>query len=63
MSPASNSDDKSLIELSTTPAGTISQMARGLFSFLTKSESDLAPTALSLARPFTASAERSKTTH
>ena len=40
--------------LSTTAAGTISQTARGLANFLTKSASEAAPTAFSLARSFTA---------
>ena len=48
---------------STTAAGTISQTARGLLSFFTKSASDAAPLAFSFTRSFTASCERSKTTH
>ena len=63
MSPASRRGDKSAIALSTTAAGTISQTARGWLSFLTKSASEVPPTAFSLTRSFTASADRSKTTH
>ena len=40
--------------LSTTAAGTISQTARGFASFFTKSASDEAPTAFSLASSSTA---------
>ena len=49
--------------LSTTAAGTISQIARGLASFLTRSASEAAPTALPLAKSFTAFGNWSKTTH
>ena len=49
--------------LFTTAAGTIIQMARGLASFLTKSASETAPTALPLAKSFTAFGNWSKTTH
>ena len=40
--------------LSTTAAGTISQIARGFASFFTKSASEEAPTAFSLAKSLTA---------
>ena len=43
--------------------GTISQMARGLSSFLTRSAIEAAPTALALVKSFTALGNRSKTTH
>ena len=49
--------------LSTTPTGTISQTARGLLSFLTKSASDAAPTAFSFTSSATAFADLSNTTH
>ena len=49
--------------LSTTAAGTISQIARGLSSFFTKSASEAAPTAFSSTNCLTALGERSKTTH
>ena len=44
--------------LSTTAAGTISQMARGLFSFVTKSLSDDAPMAFSFTSSLTACSDR-----
>ena len=49
--------------LSTTAAGTINQMARGFSSFFTRSASEEAPTAFSLASSFTAFGDLSKTTH
>ena len=49
--------------LSTTPAGTISQIARGLSSFFTRSCSEDAPAALSLTSSSTAFGDLSKTTH
>ena len=45
--------------LSTTPVGTISQTARGLVSFLTKSGSDVVPTAFSFTSSATAFADPS----
>ena len=41
--------------LSTTAAGTISQTARGLLSFFTKSASEVGPAAFSFTKSFTAS--------
>ena len=52
-----------MITLSTTAAGTISQTARGLSNFITRSASDEAPTAFSLTRSATACGERAKATH
>jgi hypothetical protein len=49
--------------LSTTAAGTISQMARGVVSFFTRSASDEAPMALSSVSSSIAFGERSNTTH
>ena len=49
--------------LSTTAAGTISQSARGLSSFFTKSAGEAAPIAFSLVSSFTAFGDMSKTTH
>ena len=49
--------------LSTTPAGTISQTARGFFSVLAKSASEAVPMAFSFASSATAFADMSKTTH
>ena len=49
--------------LSTTAAGTISQTARGLLSFLTNSASDAVPTAFSFASSATALGDMSNTTH
>ena len=49
--------------LSTTAAGTISQIARGLSSFFTKSASEEAPIAFSLTSSSTAFGDMSKTTH
>ena len=46
-----------------TAAGTISQTARGFASFCTKSASEEAPIAFSLASSATASGDLSKTTH
>src|SRR6266513_5347049 len=48
---------------STTAAGTMSQTARGLWSFLTKSSSEVEPVAPSPANCLTESALRSYTTH
>jgi hypothetical protein len=59
MSPDSSRGATSWIMRSTTAAGTMSQTARGLVSFLTKSSSEAAPVAPSLASPLTASAETS----
>jgi hypothetical protein len=47
------------MELSTTAAGTISQITRGFVSFVTKSASDVEPPAFSPTNCCTASAERS----
>ena len=49
--------------LSTTAAGTISQIARGWSSFVTRSCSEDAPAARSLTSSSTAFADMSKTTH
>ncbi len=49
--------------LSTTPAGTISQTARGLAIFWMSSPSEAAPVAFSFTMPATAWADMSKTTH
>ena len=49
--------------LSTTPAGTISQTARGLVSFLANSASEALPMAFSFAISDTALADMSNTTH
>src|SRR6266702_5080160 len=54
---------KSCSVASTTAAGTMSQIARGFLSFLTKSLREFAPAAPSLASCFTESALRSYTTH
>ena len=48
--------------LSTTAAGTISQTARGLSSFFTRSASEDAPIAFSSTNCLTTLGERSKTT-
>ena len=48
---------------STTAAGTISQTARGVSSFFTRSAIDEAPTALARASSSTAFGDLSKTTH
>ena len=53
MSPTSSLLVSSCSVASTTAAGTISQMARGLLSFLTKSSSDVEPVAPSPASCFT----------
>ena len=50
MSPRSRSGTRVFSVGSTTAAGTISQTARGCFSFATNSSSDVAPTAPSLTR-------------
>src|SRR4029077_19447239 len=63
ISPASSNGDSSPIVSSTTAAGTISQIARGRSSFLTKSAREVAPIALSLTRSLTALCERSNATH
>ncbi len=49
--------------LSTTAAGTMSQTARGLSSFFTKSTSEVDPTALSCTSSCTVFGDMSKTTH
>ena len=49
--------------LSTTPAGTISQTARGLLSALTNSASEAVPTAFSFTSSATALGDMSNTTH
>ena len=49
--------------LSTTPAGTISQTARGFASFLANSASEAVPTAFSFTSSATAFADLSNTTH
>ena len=49
--------------MSTTAAGTISQIARGFASFFTKSASEEAPVAFSFASSATAFGDMSKTTH
>ena len=49
--------------LSTTAAGTISQTARGLASFSTRSASEDAPVAFSFASSSTALGDMSNTTH
>ena len=54
-SSGSSSGVRPLSVASTTPAGTIIQMARGVFNFFTKSSSEFAPTAPSLASDCTAS--------
>ena len=48
---------------STTAAGTISQIARGFSSFVTKSRSEELPVAFSCTSSFTAFGDMSKTTH
>ena len=63
MSPGSRVGSEVGDRLSTTAAGTISQTARGFASFLTKSASEEAPTAFSLASSATAFGDLSKTTH
>src|SRR4029077_12114243 len=63
MSPASTSGKRSPIDLSTTAAGTINQIALGFSSFFTKSGSEELPVALSLTSSATASGDMSKTTH
>jgi hypothetical protein len=47
---------------STTAAGTISQIARGLSIFFTTSASDVAPIAFSLTSSFTGCGDRLNTT-
>src|SRR5260221_536381 len=54
VSPASRWGSKSAMVLSTTAAGTISQIARGVSSFLTRSARDVAPTAFSVTSSVTA---------
>jgi hypothetical protein len=49
--------------VSTTPAGTINQTARGFSSLLTRSATDKAPIAPSFAKSWTAFCDTSKTTH
>ncbi len=63
-SPDSSLDDSSLTVLSViSPAGTMTQTARGLSSLATKSSSESPPVAPSPARVATASGLTSKTTH
>ena len=47
------------MEPSTTAAGTISHTTRGFCSFFTRSASEVAPTAFSLTKSFTACSDRS----
>src|SRR5262245_37985117 len=63
MSPRSSSGVRSAMLWSTTAAGTISQTARGLSSFFTKSAREAVPTAFSRASSSTTVFDRSKTTH
>src|SRR4030095_12986052 len=63
ISPGSSSGDSSPIVSSTTAAGTISQIARGRSSLVTKSAREVAPLAFSLTRWLTTLGERSNTTH
>src|SRR5882672_3935341 len=63
MSPGVRWGRRPLMVVSTTAAGTISQIARGVSSFLTRSAIDEAPRALSLATSSTAFGDTSKTTH
>src|SRR5262249_40992498 len=63
MSPPSRWGIRSAMLLSTTAAGTISQIARGFLSLPTRSASEAAPTAFSRARSATAFGDMSKTTH
>jgi hypothetical protein len=63
MSPDSSSGSRSPIDLSTTAAGTINQIARGFSSFFTKSASEELPVALSFTSSATAFGDMSKTTH
>src|SRR5215469_14000897 len=62
MSPGSRWGSRSAMVSSTTAAGTMSQTARGLSSFLTRSTKELAPTARSLTSSATAWGDLSKTT-
>jgi hypothetical protein len=62
MSPDSSSGTSFSSVGSTTPAGTISQIARGLASFCTKSSSDAAPVEPCFSDAATAAAEVSNTT-
>ena len=61
VSPSSRWGTRSAMVGSTAAVGTINQMARGFSSFFTRSASDEAPTAFSLANCWTASGDRSKT--
>src|SRR6267143_5064493 len=63
MSPGVRWGRRPPMVVSTTAAGTISQIARGASSFLTSSATDEAARALSLASSSTAFGDRSKTTH
>src|SRR5438270_3383843 len=63
MSPDERLDTRSLMVASTAAAGTISQMARGVSSFLTRSAIDVAPTAFARVNSSTAFGDLSKTTH
>src|SRR5262245_26309727 len=63
VSPGSSMGDSSPIIASTTAAGTISQIARGRSSLVTRSAREVAPIAFSLTRSLTVLGERSNTTH
>src|SRR3989449_3978098 len=62
-SPAVRCGTRSLMVASTTAAGTISQTARGVSSFFTRSAIDEAPTAFAWVNSATAFGDLSKTTH
>src|SRR6266446_2442490 len=63
MSPGVRCGRRSLMVVSTPPAGTISQTARGVSSFFTRSAIDAAPTALARVNSSTAFGDLLKTTH
>src|SRR5271170_6028188 len=63
VSPLSRNGSRSLMLESTTPAGTISQTARGFARLLTNAASDADPTAPACVRSLTAAADLSKTAH
>src|SRR5438876_3955995 len=63
MSPGVTWGRRSLTVVSTTAAGTISQIARGPSSFFTRSAIDEAPTAFARVSSSTAFGDASKTTH
>ena len=52
MSPLESNGNNLAMVWSTAPAGTISQTARGLASFLMKSASEAAPAAFSFSKSF-----------